>query len=177
MKRHAAALLALLSAATAAHAQEPAGAAVPVTAAAPATGPVTVTADRAEFEKSGSMVYVGNVQLQSDALRLAGDRLVLQQFENGQYLAQVSGAPARLAHSGLATGNEAPEPVNADAQSLNYDTRTGVIEITGKARMTRGKDEINGEHIRYNVTARRIEAAGGVKIVIQPTKPAADAKP
>lgn len=135
-------------------------------------GPVTITADRAEFDKGGAMLYTGHVQLESDTLKLAGDRLELQQFENSQYTAKINGAPARMDHSGLAEDGAAPVPLSAQASTLNYDTRTGIVEIIGKATMTRGKDEINGENIRYNVAARRIEAAGGsgsqVKIVIQP---------
>lgn len=136
-------------------------------------GPVTITADRAEFDKSGAMLYVGNVKMASDTLQLAGDRLELQQYENNQYSAKVTGKPARMDHAGVADSDgKAAEPMSAQASTLNYDTRNGIIEILGKATMTRGKDEINGENIRYNVDARRIEAAGGsggqVKIVIQP---------
>ena len=146
------------------------------------TGPVTVTADRAEFDKSGTMVYAGNVLLTSDNLKLSGDKLVLQQFPEGQYEAKISGNPAKLEHAGLPADNGEPQqPVQAQAANLDYDTRSGIIDILGTARMTRGKDEINGENIRYNVAARRIEAAGGaggqVKIVIQPPPPKKTTKP
>lgn len=140
------------------------------------SGPVTVTADRAEFDKNGTMIYSGNVKLLSDTLTLSGDKLVLQQYEGGQYEAKIEGNPARLDHAGVAGENgEAAIPVQAQANNLDYDTRNGVIDILGQARMTRDKDEINGDNIRYNVLARRIEAAGGaggqVKIVIQPPPP------
>ena len=137
-------------------------------------GPVTVTADRAEFDKSGTMIYLGSVVLSSDTLRLSGDRLVLQQFEGGQYEARITGSPARLEHAGVAASADsaAAVPIKAEAGTLNYDTRRGVVDILGKAHMTRGQDQIDGDNIRYNVMARRIEAAGGsggqVKIVIQP---------
>ena len=137
------------------------------------TGPVTVTADRAEFDKRGMMIYLGNVRLSSDSLSLSGDKLVLQQFDSGQYAAQVDGAPALLEHAGISnkTGPSAIT-IRAEATRLNYDTRSGVVDIVGKAHMTRGQDQIDGDNIRYNVAARRIEAAGGiggqVKIVIQP---------
>lgn len=144
-------------------------------------GPVTVTADRAEFDKDGIMLYAGDVKLISDTLQLRGDRLQLEQFKGGQYTAQVTGAPAQLDHTAAAVGGGATPPaVSASANTLRYDTRTSVIDIAGKATMTRGKDQISGDRIRYNVSARRIEAAGGsggqVRIVIQPPPPKPESK-
>lgn len=145
------------------------------TASAPLmpTGPVTISADRAEWQQGGAMLYSGNVSLVSDTLKLSGDRLELQQFTGGQYLAQVSGAPARLSHAAApgADGKATP-PVSAESAKLSYDSRTGVVDIVGGARLSRGADEITGNEIRYNALERRIQAAGGsggqVKIVIQP---------
>ena len=149
------------------------------------TGPVTVTSDRAEWEKGGVMLYSGKVQLSSETLKLNGDTLELRQFGQGQFEAKVNGAPARLDHAGEPArgGREASPPVTAQARKLTYDTRNGLIEISGGAHLTRGKDEITGDTIRYDVNARRIRAAGGeggqVRIVIQPPpqkdKPAAPA--
>lgn len=137
------------------------------------TGPVTVTADRAEWEQNGAMVYSGNVLLSSDTLRLKGDRLELRQLAGGQFTANVTGNPAKLDHPGLKdkSGVVGP-PVSADAKTLNYDSRSSMVDILGNAHLTRGKDQIDGDNIRYDAAARRIKAAGGeggqVRIVIQP---------
>lgn len=137
------------------------------------TGAVTVTADRAEWEQNGAMVYSGNVQLSSDTLKLRGDRLELRQFDGGQFTASVTGKPARLDHPGLKdkSGTLGP-PVSAEARTLNYDSRNSLVDILGNAHLARGKDQIDGDNIRYDTAARRITAAGGeggrVKIVIQP---------
>lgn len=137
------------------------------------SGPVTVTADRAEWAQDGAMIYIGNVQLVSDTLKLSGDRLELTQFPASQYTAKVTGKLAHLEHAGEPTDKGEPTPtITADAATLLYDTRTGVVDVIGNARMTRGKDEVTGSSIHYNVPERRIQAAGGeggqVKIVIQP---------
>lgn len=144
------------------------------------TGPVTVTADRAEWEQNGAMVYTGNVLMSSDTLRLKGDRLELRQLEGGQFTANVTGKPARLDHPGLKEKNgEAGPPVSAEARTLNYDSRTSMVDILGNAHLTRGKDQIDGDNIGYDAAARRIRAAGGqggqVKIVIQPPPKAGSA--
>jgi lipopolysaccharide export system protein LptA len=139
------------------------------------TGPVKITADRAEWAKGGSMVYTGNVRLESGDLKLSGDRLTLKQFEDGQFEARVDGKPAMLDHAGLAAvgskGNERP-PVSARATQLTYDSREEIVDVTGEALLTRGTDKITGENIRYDVSQRRIEAkaaeGGQVQIELQP---------
>lgn len=138
--------------------------------------PVKINADRAEWETGGAMIYSGNVRLESGDLKLGGERLQLKQFGNGQFEAHVNGAPATLDHAGLAVGGEENrKPVSARARQLNYDSRSQIVEIEGEARLTRGADEIRGEKVRYDVARRRVEAAGGVQIVIQP--PPASAPP
>lgn len=146
------------------------------------TGPVTVTADRAEWEKSGAMLYAGNVSMSSSTLSMRGDRLELRQKDEGQYEAILTGAPARMDHAGVASsaGDDAL-PVSAQSRSLYYDSANALVQLSGGARLTRGTDEITGETIRYDVAARRIKATGGdggqVRIVIQPPKPAAGKPP
>lgn len=139
------------------------------------TGPVKITADRAEWQKGGSMVYTGNVRLESGDLKLSGDRLTLTQFEDGQFEAKVDGKPAMLDHAGLelAGGRDGERPpVSARASQLTYDSRDEIVEIAGQALLTRGTDRITGENIRYDVAQRRIEAkaaeGGQVQIELQP---------
>lgn len=137
------------------------------------TGPVTITADRAEWSKAGVMIYTGNVSLSSDKLQMSGERLELTQFPNSQYTSKITGSPAHLEHAGEPNEKGEPTPtITADASTLLYDSRTSVVDVIGNAKMTRGKDEVTGSNIRYNVAERRIQATGGdggqVKIVIQP---------
>lgn len=140
------------------------------------SGPVTITADRAEWEQDGAMIYSGNVLLSSDTLKLVGDRLELRQLAGGEIEAKITGNPARMDHPGLTEKNGEPgPPVSAQARTLTYDSRSAMVDLTGNGRLTRGQDAIDGEDIRYDVAARRIRAIGGqsgqVKIVIQPPPP------
>ena len=136
-------------------------------------GPVTVTADRAEFDKTGVMIYSGNVLFVSDNFQLKGDRLELHQFPGDQYEAKLKGLPAHMEQSGDVDDKGQPlPPMIADGNDMVYDTRTGLLDITGQAKAVRGKNEVNGNSIRYNVNERRVQANGGkggqVKIIIQP---------
>ena len=131
-------------------------------------GPVTVTADRAEWQQAGMMHYNGHVQLSMDTLDLHGDNLELKQLEGGLYEAHLTGEPARLNDS----GKDGAPPVSAEGRKIDYDARSAIVELTGGAVLMRGTDHLTGENIRYDVAARRVQAAGGsggqVRIVIQP---------
>lgn len=137
------------------------------------TGPVTIRADKAEWEKGAAMVYTGNVRLQSGDLNLSGDRLELRQFAKGEFEARISGAPSKLDHTGLRDeqGQTGP-PVHAEARMLTYDSRSDIVEVAGAAILNRGGDLMRGENIRYDVAHRRIQAEGGaggqVEFTIQP---------
>lgn len=135
------------------------------------SGPVTVTADRAEWQQAGLMRYGGHVVLSVDTMEMRGDSLEVKQFDDGQYEAHLSGEPAHMTDSGA----NGVAPVAAEARQLDYDARTGIVEMTGGALLTRGTDKLSGQSIRYDVNARRVQAAGGgnsqVRIVIQPPPP------
>lgn len=174
--RPAAALLCLLLLAPAtAQAQADTDSRAQIEALRP-TGPVTLTADSAEWVQGGEMQYQGNVSLQSDTLQLRGDSMTVTQSADGQFRAQVLGAPARLDHAGSpgAKGLTA-QAVSAQAGRIDYDSRQGVIRLSQNAQLLRGGDEVTGEQIDYIVAERRIKAAGGqsgqVRIIIQPPKP------
>ncbi|MBI2382795.1 MAG: lipopolysaccharide transport periplasmic protein LptA [Gammaproteobacteria bacterium] len=131
-------------------------------------GPVTVDANRAEWQQGGAMIYTGNVVMRSADLEMRGERLELKQLPAGEFEARLSGAPARL----LQAGTDAAPPVVAQAQELFYDSQGGVVQLAGAAQIERGGDRLNGDTIRYEVAQRRIQASGGeggqVRIVITP---------
>ncbi|MBV8063549.1 MAG: lipopolysaccharide transport periplasmic protein LptA [Nevskia sp.] len=143
------------------------------------SGPVTINANRAELVQGNSAVYAGNVTLDSDTLKMDGDRLELKRAADGQYVARITGAPAHMSHAGNGPDNP---PVTAHAKVMTYDSRSGVIDLSGEALMTRGDDKTTAENIRYHVLEQRYEASGGsdgngrVQIVI-PQVPAPGAAP
>jgi len=132
-------------------------------------GPVTIGANHAELVQGNSAVYVGNVTLDSDTLKMDGDRLELKRAADGQYTAKVTGAPAHMSHAGTGPDNPA---MTAHAKTMTYDSRAGVVDLIGEALMTRGDDTTTAETIRYYVLDQRYEASGGdspggrVKIVL-----------
>jgi lipopolysaccharide export system protein LptA len=157
-----------------------AAAAVALAAPAPApppevrlTGPIKITAERAELERREYALYRGRVRLVSQDLVLTGDRLELRQPAKGQFEARLTGAPARLDHPGDAKG----PPVSASAAQIVYDTRSATVELSGGVQLARGTDQLTGSQVSYNLAARRISANGvgdgQVHITITPPPPEA----
>ena len=146
-------------------------AALPALAQAPQrpSGPITITAKTGEWEE-GVMVYSGDVRLSSKTLELRGARLELRQpgGSKAPYVITLTGEPATLSHAGETPQDQA---VTAQGAKIIYGSSTQDVELNGSAKLTRGKDEINGDSVRYNVRERRVRASGGeggqVRIVIE----------
>ncbi len=121
-------------------------------------GPVTIGANHAELVQGNSAIYVGNVTLDSDTLKMDGDRLELKRSADGQYVAKITGSPAHMSHAGNGPDNP---PMSARSKTMIYDSRNGIIDLVGEALMTRGNDTTTAETIRYHVLEQRYEASGG----------------
>ncbi len=131
------------------------------------SGPVTITAKSAELVQGSSAVYTGDV-LNSNTLKLDGDRVELQQYPGGDYLAKVTGGPAHVNHAGEGPDNP---PLAGRAKAMNYDSRSGILDMIGDAYALRGTDEFKAETMRYIVKEHRILADGGqgrVTVILQP---------
>lgn len=132
------------------------------------SGPITITAKNGEWQ-DGVMIYTGEVAMNSNTLELRGARLELRQTGGSKapYEIILTGDPATMKHL---PETAADQPVEARAAKIVYLSASQDVELSGGARLARGKDEINGESMRYNVPARRVRADGGdlgqVRIVI-----------
>ena len=116
-------------------------------------GPVTVTADQVDWNNNQRMEYRGNVKLTAEGFTLVGDQLELEQRPGGVFI-RVDGSPARMDQDDARIDGR----VTARADQLTYDAASQWIDLIGNARLDRGKDHIEGQTIRYNVTARQVQA-------------------
>ena len=130
---------------------------------------VEIEADEAELSETRDVsVYRGNVRLTRGPLTMRGEELRIQRDpDSGQIEARLIGNPATASH-------QTPQdelPVQASARQIVYTTIVEILELAGEARIQRGKDELQGESVRYDVANARIQADGGderVRIVINP---------
>lgn len=125
------------------------------------SGPVTITAKTGEWQ-DGMMIYTGDVVMLSRTLELRGARLELRQDagKKSPYQIIITGSPATMKHMGDTP--QAPV-VNGRSSKMVYASGAQTVLMTGDAHLERNKDEINGEEVRYDVAARRVQANGGAK--------------
>ncbi|MBL6750410.1 MAG: hypothetical protein ISP90_07790 [Nevskia sp.] len=129
------------------------------------TGPITISANHAEALQGNTATYTGNVVLNSNTLKMDGDRLDLRRGADGQYEVKLTGAPAHVSHA--SSGADDPS-LDAHARTVNYDSRSGIIDLLGEAYFKRGNDVTTSDTIRYYVAEQRYEGTGRVTIVIPP---------
>lgn len=134
------------------------------------SAPLEISADQADIARSGEMRYSGNVVFDSATLEARGEDLRLSRDANGQISVRLTGNPAELQHR---PDNEGAQPMDAQAERIDFQRATGVIDMRGAVVMQRAGDRISGEQLRYDLVEQRINAEGGesggrVRITIDP---------
>ncbi|WP_375540368.1 lipopolysaccharide transport periplasmic protein LptA [Moraxella nasovis] len=133
--------------------------------------PIRLLADKATYTAStGVTTYSGNVTITQGTLKMNADNLTLNLAKDRSIQTVVAtGRPATLqqvitADKGLAKGR---------ASKIDYDTATGIITLSGNAKLTQAGASFAGNTIRYNLAKGDVEAnAGGgqrVELVFPPS--------
>ncbi|MDR0481202.1 MAG: lipopolysaccharide transport periplasmic protein LptA, partial [Gallionellaceae bacterium] len=133
--KHAAALVLALACATA-HADR-----------ADRTKPMYLEADHVSIDDAKQIkTFEGRVQFSQGTILVRGDKMVVTQDAEGNMHGTATGQPVsfRQKRDGL------DEYINGYGQRVEYDAKTATVELYGQARVTRGQDEVRGEHITYN---------------------------
>ena len=125
----------------------------------------------------------GKVMLTQGTLTIRGDKIVLTQNKEGVKRGTTTGQPAsfRQKREGF------DEYVEGYAERIEYDSTNATVDFFGQARMKRGGDEVQGDHITYSTMTEIFQARGTpgqdagaagqsrVRAVIQPKNKAATA--
>lgn len=126
--------------------------------------PIRLVADKATYsERTGVTSYSGNVVIEQGTLRITADNITLN-LDNNRTIrtALATGRPATMQQvvtqeKGLAKGQ---------ANKIDYNAETGIITLTGNAKLTQAGASFSGNTIRYSLTLGDVEAtAGGGKRV------------
>lgn len=135
-----------------------------------ANQPIRLLADRATYvERTGVTTYSGNVTIEQGSLKIAADNITLN-LSNDRKIssATATGRPATFQQvitkeKGVAKGQ---------ANRIDYNTVTGIVTLTGNAKLTQAGSSFAGNTIRYSLKAGDVEAnAGGgqrVELVFPP---------
>lgn len=132
--------------------------------------PIRLSADKALYSESrGLTSYSGNVVISQGTLKINADSLTVN-LSNGRNIdsALATGSPARFEQvvsdeKGLARGQ---------ANQIDYNAATGIVTLTGNAKLSQNGASFSGNTIRYSLSAGDVEAVSGkgqrVELVLPP---------
>lgn len=145
--------------------------------------PTQIEANRMSSDDARRMtLFEGNVVLTKGTVTVRADRIVVRQDAEGFQTSTATGAPARFRQRQDAKDGKEGEWIEGEALRIEIDDRKSTVELFDRAKVTRGRDEVTGNHIFvdqrsdfFSVNAGKDGAPGGrVRAVLQP-KPAAEA--
>ncbi len=135
-----------------------------------ANQPIKLLADKATYsERTGITSYSGSVVITQGTLKLTADNIT------------VNLSPSRSINSAVATGRPATMQqvvtqekglAKGQANTIDYNAVTGIITLTGNARLVQNGASFAGNVIRYSLKAGDVEATAGgnqrVELVFPP---------
>lgn len=136
-----------------------------------ANQPIKLLADKATYsERTGVTSYSGNVIITQGTLKLTAANITVNLSPNRSINSAVAtGSPATMQQvvtqeKGLAKGQ---------ANKIDYNAMTGIITLTGNAKLTQNGASFAGNVIRYSLKAGDVEATAGgsqrVELVFPPS--------
>lgn len=134
------------------------------------TQPIRLTADKATYsERTGVTTYSGNVVISQGTLKIKASNLTVNLNNNKSITSAIAtGSPASFEQvvsneKGLAKGQ---------ASKIDYNASTGIVTLTGNAKLTQAGNSFSGNTIRYSLTHGDVEATAGggqrVELVFPP---------
>ncbi len=104
------------------------------------------------------VVYEGGVVMTRGSLQIEGDRIEVIQDAAGLSSGVAYGQPAHFRQKEEGTGHI----VEGWGERIDYDGRTEVVKLTGKARLKRGNlQEMHSETVVYDMRTQVYQARGG----------------
>lgn len=124
-----------------------------------ANEPIKLLADKATYsERTGVTSYSGNVIITQGTLRLTASNIT------------VNLSPSRSINSVIATGSPATMQqvvtkekglAKGQANKIDYNSVTGILTLTGNAKLVQNGASFAGNVIRYSLKAGDVEATAG----------------
>lgn len=136
-----------------------------------ANQPIRLLADKATYsERTGVTTYSGNVTIEQGTLKIASDNITLNLGDNRSIKTAIAtGRPATMQQvvtqeKGLAKGQ---------ANKIDYNAVTGIVTLTGNAKLTQAGASFAGNVIRYSLKLGDVEATAGagkrVELIFPPS--------
>lgn len=121
-----------------------------------ANKPIQIEADRATFDQKKLVtVFLGKVVITKGSLVVHADQGIATQDKVGDRTLQLQGSPVTF----LQTADDG-EVVAGQANQFEYNTKTSLAVLTGRARVKKGKNLIIGNLLTYNTQTQVYSAVG-----------------
>ena len=135
---------------------------------------IEIEADSVDIKESeGVSVYQGNVVLRQGSIEVTADKVTVEHKGGKPSKVVASGGPARFKQR---SGDDKPDMVG-QANKMEYRVDSEELILSGKARLSQGKDSFASDRIVYDRVKAVVKAGAAakgserVRITIQAPKP------
>lgn len=137
--------------------------------------PIEIQADNGMLDQGRQVtVFSGNVIVKQGSIDIRASKIEVARTAEGTQVMTATGAPVTFKQQ-LDGGKGL---VNGQAQKVTYQSASGLITLSGNAKVQRGGDLVQGNSITYNTQTEIYTAAGNkaasgngrrVTVILQPS--------
>lgn len=118
---------------------------------------ITISAANGEADlKNKTTVLIGPIVITRGSILIHASKGTIHQDANDDKLLTLYGSPITFSQK-----QDDGSIVNGQCNQFDYNTKTNLAVLSGRARMQKGKDVITGEKITYN-TKTQVYSANGL---------------
>lgn len=130
--------------------------------------PIEIEADHGSLDQGNqSTVFSGNVHIRQGSMYIKAARVEVNKDAAGNQSMKASGKPVTFGQQ-----LEKQGMVKGQANEVRYNSQSGIVTLSGNAKVERGSDMARGHTIVYNTRTEVYTVSGGgkgrVSVVIQP---------
>lgn len=137
--------------------------------------PIAIEADQGSLDQKNQVTtFSGNVIIKQGTLNIRAANVRVSQDKSGNQTMNATGSPVKFSQQLENKGT-----VEGQGSNVEYASATGLVKLTGNAKVQRGGDVVQGEVITYNMRTEVYNVLGGkaagakkggrISVVIQPT--------
>lgn len=120
--------------------------------------PITIEADQGTLDQKNQVTtFSGNVVMAQGTLNIRAGKVTAKKDHSGNQSVDATGSPVTFSQQ-----MDDGQTVRGQADHVQYTSSTGVVTLSGNARVERGGDRARGALISYNMRTA-VYSVSGVK--------------
>ncbi len=108
--------------------------------------PVSIEADDWKYDHKANITIFNNVSVRQDKLTLKALRAIAHSNTREKTIITLTGSPVTFIQQAASD----TESIKGQCNSLEYNTQTGIMILSGRARISKGRNVIIGDKLMYN---------------------------